>query len=403
MDKNNFEQDSWEVRGSERKLTLKQRLIILSRRERLLSRRNTLALVSGVTALLLVVLILAGTTGFLSGGAEPIPEEKGAGQIQLSFVGDMNLGRYVRQYGESKGYDSLFENAKALWANSDAVFANLECAVGDGLEPDADNTKQTLFSAETAAIRAAADAGINAVSLANDHSMDYGESGMLHTMAVLEAAGITYAGGGLQIREAVSYRLVECGDRTVAFIAFSDYVPSHFGAGPRKSGIATSTTSDLYRNVRFASDAADLVVVYAHWGRESKLLVNDKQRLLAHQLVESGADIVIGSHPHVLQNVELYQNGIIFYSLGNFISDQGTTDARNSVMVQLNYDAETDVGDFTLIPLHISELSPKATGNALDTHQIRSALTRDLDEETYTVSDDGRIHITLPFSGNQKG
>ena len=123
--------------------------------------------------------------------------------------------------------------------------------------------------------------------------------------------------------------------------------------------------------------------------------MTDSERKIAHQLIESGADVVIGCHPHVLQPVEFYKNGIIFYSLGNFVFDQGQRPARNTTLLQMNVNRETGAVVFTLIPMHIDEFRPHVTDNSLYLSQIQDVLTESLPEGSYTITESGLIQI--PF------
>ena len=144
-----------------------------------------------------------------------------------------------------------------------------------------------------------------------------------------------------------------------------------------------------------AAQNADLVVVYVHWGDIDGLNVTERQEQLAHQLIDSGADVVIGCHPKVLQKTEFYGNGVIFYSLGSFIADGMTRTEQNSAMVQLNIDKTTGVREFTVIPLHLYEYAPAVATRSLYTREIDRALTDGLDKSRYQKDAQGRITFQL--------
>jgi len=115
---------------------------------------------------------------------------------------------------------------------------------------------------------------------------------------------------------------------------------SEFVAREGYAGALTTSYPRYNEIVNQASREADITVVYIHFGEEGKVEANKSQKLIAHMLIDAGADIVIGSHPHVLQEIEQYKEGIIFYSLGNFIFDQGGTYNRDSVLVQFTLDKQ---------------------------------------------------------------
>ena len=131
--------------------------------------------------------------------------------------------------------------------------------------------------------------------------------------------------------------------------------------------------------------------------------ITKSQREIAQRLIDCGANVVIGSHPHILQEVEQYKNGIVFYSLGNYIFDQASRQARNTVMVQLNANKTTGEGYFTLIPMRIKNFHPYETQNKYYVTEIHKSLLKSLPDKSYTVLDNGRIQIPIKlFTPGQK-
>ncbi len=167
------------------------------------------------------------------------------------------------------------------------------------------------------------EAGINMVSLANNHMMDYGPEGLFDTMQCLDSAGIGHVGAGKNREEAQDPLIVSIGDWEVAFLARSAVIvssPSY--AGPSTPGVAFLDTGELIYNVRECRDAADLVIVLLHWGLEEYSYPAPAQKLLARQLVDAGADAIIGHHPHVMQGLQRLNRAVVAYSLGNFLFDE---------------------------------------------------------------------------------
>lgn len=166
------------------------------------------------------------------------------------------------------------------------------------------------------------DVGIRLVSLANNHMMDYGPVGLFDTIRALDNAGVKHLGAGRNSVEACSPLFMKIQERNIAFHARSAVIvtsPSY--AGLSTPGVAFLDADELKNNIAQSRNVADLVIVLMHWGVEEYTYPSPAQVDLARQLVLSGADIIIGHHPHVLQGVHRIENGLVAYSLGNFLFD----------------------------------------------------------------------------------
>ena len=384
------------VHDAQHKLSLKQRAQILSRRI-VMGRTHHSLFRTLIAVILVLALVIVGgklqTSAWNAGEPTAVPVSDH--EVQLSFVGDVMMGRYVASFGEKMSYSELFRDSKTLWDKSALVFANLESAVIKQGERYDEADKNLKLSASQEAIQMAAEAGIDAVSLANDHVGDYGREGVRHTIEAMQEYGMEYAGAGAEREEAGAYRLLEADGLTVGFVACTQVAPDQFAATKDGYGVCPTSYTNLYENVFAASTNSDFVVVYVHWGNENDLTVTETQRKIAYRLIDSGADIVIGSHPNILQEVEQYKNGIVFYSLGSFISDEATRQARNTTMVQLNVDKNTGDGYFTLIPMRINDFHPYETTNRFYVSQIHQSLLKALPASAYSVTEDGRIQIPM--------
>lgn len=389
-------QERGDTLGAGCNLTLKERIAILSRRDRMRKMKPTWYRMLIAIVVLGIVMSLAQThrtRSIMEKVVQGTPVNDS--EVQITFVGDISLGRGVETYAAARSYNSLYREARVLWQESSLVFANLECSIIRQNASYSEADKSELISASQTALKVSAENGLNVVSLANDHVADYGRKGVRHTIEALEKYGIGYAGAGANIDEAGDYHLLEADGVTVGFVSFSDVVPKRFAATEDNYGVAPASYSALYRNVMEAAKYSDFVVVYVHWGENDSITVTDEQRQIAHQLIDSGADVVIGTHPQVLQPIESYGDGVIFYSLGNFIYDTIQRDERNTVMVQLNVDQETGAAAFTLIPMHIVDFRPCVTESAIYVAQIHDDLLKELPENAYTVDASGRIQIAL--------
>ncbi len=165
--------------------------------------------------------------------------------------------------------------------------------------------------------------GINLVSLANNHLMDYGPEGLFDTIRFLDNAGVMHVGAGKDKDSACRPLLASIKGKTIAFLARSSVIvssPSY--AGPSMPGVALLEKEELIDNIKRCRDTADLVVVLLHWGLEEYSYPAPAQKKLAKLLVEAGADAIIGHHPHVLQGLQRIGNAHVAYSLGNFLFDE---------------------------------------------------------------------------------
>lgn len=384
----------------ERKLRLKDRMVILSRRDRMGKAMPTWYRVLAAALVLALALILLNNTR-LKGlqnpkvKAEPLVN----GTVRLSFAGDLDLSGNVAAFGEKQGWSTLFSGVSPLWTDSSIVFSNLEGSVlpADAAAYPAAETAEQLCPIAPEAVEAAAGAGVNALSLANDHSLDYGSRGLEASIRAIEGLGLQYAGAGENLPAAGMYRVLEAEGLRVGFVACSAINPN--GRGPIDDyTLSTTAYSNLYRNVLLAERETDLVVVYVCWGEIDGISVSDAQRRVAHQLIQSGADIVIGTHPDVLQPVEQYMDGWIFYSLGSLVTDRDQRGERESVLLRLDLDPAAGNASFTLIPLLLRDYCPAPTDNSFYVNQIHYSLLRELPAGSYTVGKDGRITIPLKAS-----
>ena len=384
----------------ERKLRLKDRMVILSRRDRMGKAMPTWYRVLAAALVLALALILLNNAR-LKGlqnpkvKAEPLVN----GTVRLSFAGDLDLSGNVAAFGEKQGWSTLFSGVSPLWTDSSVVFSNLEGSVlpADAAAYPAAETAEQLCPIAPEAVEAAAGAGVNALSLANDHSLDYGSRGLEASIRAIEGLGLQYAGAGENLPAAGMYRVLEAEGLRVGFVACSAINPN--GRGPIDDyTLSTTAYSNLYRNVLLAERETDLVVVYVCWGEIDGISVSDAQRRVAHQLIQSGADIVIGTHPDVLQPVEQYMDGWIFYSLGSLVTDRDQRGERESVLLRLDLDPAAGNAAFTLIPLLLRDYCPAPTDNSFYVNQIHYSLLRELPADSYTVGKDGRITIPLKAS-----
>ncbi len=257
---------------------------------------------------------------------EPSPSPRPAPEITLVAVGDVMLGRTLGEGVLRDGHLYPFEEVADILREADVTFANLESPLSEGGTPAA---KDFVFLGPPQAAQGLAEAGIDIVSLANNHALDYALEGLAETRAALEMAGVAYVGVGDSEAAARSPVIVERKGIRLAFLAYVNTPPdsgsgfdaSSTAAGSDRAGVAWATVEAVAEDVAAAAKEADVVIVSLHTGDEYRESANELQVALAHAAVDAGASLVLGHHPHVLQGVERYGEGLIIYSLGNFVFD----------------------------------------------------------------------------------
>jgi poly-gamma-glutamate capsule biosynthesis protein CapA/YwtB (metallophosphatase superfamily) len=267
------------------------------------------------------------------------PEEPTHTTITMGFVGDIMLGGKVADLLEENGFDYPYRLMKPYIENSDIMVGNMESPVTERGIPQ---EKSYVFRTSPEALPAMAQAGFDLMTLGNNHMLDYGIIGLKDTLKEMNNAGILTVGAGLTSEEAYRPEIINKNGIRVAFVGASRVIPEpSWAAGKNKPGVAvTYDPKPVLTSIAKADREADLVVVLVHWGEEQSEIPNEDQRRLAYHYIDAGADLVIGSHPHVLQGVEWYKGKAIAYSLGNFIfSTSMNANTWNSGLLQATCDS----------------------------------------------------------------
>jgi len=254
-----------------------------------------------------------------------LPDIREPNHITFTFVGDLMLDRGVRNSvvkNFSGDYSALFAKSEILseiFDNSDIVFGNLE---GTASDQGKDGKNLYSFRMDPGVVPTLKGAGINILSVANNHVGDWGRAAYTDSLSRLKENEISYAGGGNNKAEAITPTIIEKYGTRIGFLGFSDVGPTWMQAGEDKAGILLASDPNFDEIVKNAATQCDYLVVSFHFGEEYKDKHNARQEYLAHKAIDNGAKIVIGHHPHVIEDTEVYKNGFIAYSLGNFIFDQ---------------------------------------------------------------------------------
>jgi len=206
-----------------------------------------------------------------------------------------------------------------LLTSADLAVANFENPAPDAFKY---HTQGTIFSANPRLIAGLKDAGIDYVSLGNNHIGDAGPTGLLQTLANLDKYGIKHSGAGKNIVSAHTPAIMTVDGVKVAILSY-DTIAKHYAAGPKKPGSAQLTAAGVKADVVAARKAgAQLVIVYPHWGTEYSPRPFSAEQALAHAVIDAGADMIIGNHAHWVGAMEIYKGHPIWYALGNFVFDQ---------------------------------------------------------------------------------
>jgi poly-gamma-glutamate capsule biosynthesis protein CapA/YwtB (metallophosphatase superfamily) len=241
----------------------------------------------------------------------------------LGLAGDVMIGRGVDQAIAQKGYDYPWGDVLPLLRSTDMNLANLETALTYSNTPV---PKTFNFKASPDKVQTLNRARITAVSLANNHVLDFEEGGLLETLRTLKAAGIHYAGAGTNETEAARPALITRNGFSLGLLSFTDNEPG-WKAGPYTSGTNYINVEDsrdrqrVLNAVELLRPAVDLVVVSLHWGPNMREEPPAHFITFAHQLVEGGADIIHGHSAHLFQGIEIYRHKLILYDTGDFVDD----------------------------------------------------------------------------------
>ncbi len=289
-----------------------------------------------------------------------VSPEPADGAVTLAAVGDVMLARSIGGRVVDGGAADIFAGVRDHLAGADIAFANVECAISDMGSPA---NKGYTFEAPPQSIDALLDGGLDVVSQANNHALDYGPDALLDTRSRLEVAGIAVAGSGANDAGARTPAIVERNGLRFAFLAYVDtaaegsYNEANWDATAERTGVAWATAEKIAADVIAAKQVADVVVVSMHAGVEYDTTPSASQRLYAETAIDAGATLVLGAHPHVLQPVEEYNGGLIAFSLGNFVFDGFDGEANTTAILEVTFDG-TSIASWKTVPVSVVDGLP---------------------------------------------
>jgi len=247
--------------------------------------------------------------------------------LTFLLVGDVMLGRMVNETLKTVPPNYPWGNVLSVFQKADVRMANLECVVSDRGNPWTVTPKVFRFRTDAKNVEALKIAQINAVSIANNHTLDFEYEAMFEMIKLLDEAGISHAGAGANLEEASRPALWKINGVKIGFIAFTDNEPD-WGATDQRPGIfyvpidrEDDRAKRLFEIVHDTQKEVDHLIVSAHWGPNWGYSPRRDHIPFGHALIDQGADIVFGHSCHVFQGIEIYQGRPILYSTGDFIDD----------------------------------------------------------------------------------
>lgn len=293
----------------------------------------------------------------------------------LTFVGDIMLDRYVRTTINQHSPTWPFEKVRQELVG-DLVVGNLEGPITNS--PSVATNTNLIFTFDPKHTSGLVDAGFTHLSLANNHTLNFDESGLANTRSVLNEKGL-HNFGDPKNRNGFSLT-IELNNHRVTLIGYHGLV---------------SGRDNVVTEIQQAKSKKDLVIVVPHWGNEYQLRASTKQTDDAHTFIDAGADLIIGAHPHVIQPIEVYRGKMIFYSLGNFLFDQYFSPAtQRGLLVRFTLDDGVILA--ALIPVVIRSGQVQLPDPA-ERDTILSSLAHNSTVTTDLKNNISRGRLTLPF------
>lgn len=287
--------------------------------------------------LLLITILLLVCTSCTS---KPQEATGNNSQLKILFTGDVLLDRGVRPCAERQGISALFAGVDSVFRQADAVVINLECPLTDTVTPV---NKHFVFRGEPQWAKGLREAGITHAAMANNHTYDQGRQGLLSTYNHLKEAGIEPLGYGTTKSERLEPVIIRKGAIEVALFNSVTLPLENWYDLDDRPGIcqaSASTLADAIRSYR-ASHPHTKIIAVLHWGVELQTAPSMQQRIDAQTLLQAGADVIVGHHPHVVQPLRYLNGKPVFYSLGNFVFDQSLPITHQAAMAHITIQGDS--------------------------------------------------------------
>lgn len=273
--------------------------------------------------------------------------------ITLKAVGDIMLSRDVGRVIKEKGPKFPFLHIAAKLKGADIVFGNFESPISNRGER-IKRFQHLKFRADPRVIEGLIYSGFNVLSLANNHVFDYGSEAFSDTLRILNKNQIKFIGAGINEHQAKRPLILKIKGAKIAILAYSSFFDSStFVANREKPGIAS--IKSVKRDITEIRKDVDFIIVSIHWGIEYCEYPVPLESEMAREIIEFGADLILGHHPHVIQGIENHRSGVIVYSLGNFVFDEPFKESRETFIFECRFSKE-GIKETNLIPVIINRV-----------------------------------------------
>lgn len=313
--------------------------------------------------------------------------------ITIVAAGDLYLGGTANPYLKQSGYSYPFESTKYVLKNADIAVVNLEAPLTNRTATFMD--KEFVLKANPDSTEAIKAVGFDVATLANNHIMDYGQEGLRDTITALNKRGVSYTGAGEDLNNARKPAILNVKNKKIAFLAYSRVFPEEFYATDISGGTAPGLFEYVRDDIKKIKKDADIVIVSFHWSEELLKYPKEYQIKLAHLAIDSGANLIIGHHPHVIQGIEKYKNGLIFYSLGNFAFGSISQSSPEGILAAVRFKSNQIISA-EIIPLNVNNKEVFFQPKVLEGERAEVAM-RNIQE----ISD--RFKLTIIMAREGKG
>lgn len=277
-------------------------------------------------------------------------------EVTICFTGDILLDRGVKREIKKNGFDYPYLLVKDIIKKADIVYGNLECPLINEGTPVL-KRGYLIFKGDLSNAKALKSAGYTIINLANNHVMDYGHEGLVSTLSALKRESIKTIGAGYKKEDAYKPIYIYKNGIKIGFLSYSIFPPEGYIYSSSKPDIAR-LEKWVSKDIEKAKNKCDFLVVTFHWGKEFAFFSSELQKEIAHNAIDSGCDVVVGHHPHVLQETEIYKDKPIFYSIGNFVFDnQIPKRTDETVILNLKLRKGSNI-ETEIIPIKIKNCQP---------------------------------------------
>lgn len=277
--------------------------------------------------------------------------------VTLAFAGDVTLAaHFADEVGDSLSYPFA---GLGWFGDADVTMVNLENAMTTG---GTRQPKEFTFRGVAKYAKMLRSAGVDLVTIANNHIYDFGDDGLMDTIELLDSVGIRHVGAGSNMDSARAPVILTVKGIRIGFLGYLDSIRTvnlRF-ASADSPGPASWDPGDFLKDITGLRPRVDFIVVNVHWGVEKSHTPTPRQIDFAHRAIDAGADIIIGHHPHVLQGVECYRGRTICYSLGNFLFGGNSRNTYPTAVVKVSMAAASPESyDLKVLPIVVRRWQPR--------------------------------------------